>query len=69
MLLLMRRSFDTLVGEWQTVELPFAKFAPIFRAKTVQNAAPLNPSSVASIQVGKLSDLLSLYNSALVSHA
>lgn len=25
------RSFDTVAGEWQTVDLPFSEFVPVFR--------------------------------------
>lgn len=25
------RSFDTVAGEWQTIDLPFSEFVPVFR--------------------------------------
>ncbi|GMH41686.1 hypothetical protein BSKO_09596 [Bryopsis sp. KO-2023] len=45
------RSFDTVDGEWQTINLPFSEFIPVFRAKTVKDGAKLNPTSIASIQL------------------
>lgn len=45
------RSFDTKAGEWHDVQLPFEEFIPLFRAKTVQDGAKLDPSTVTSIQV------------------
>jgi hypothetical protein len=45
------RSFDTKPGEWQTVKLPFREFKPIFRALSVRDGAPLDPSRIASLQV------------------
>ncbi len=46
-----RRSFDTVADEWQTIRLPFSEFAPVFRAKTLKDGAPLDASSVASVQL------------------
>lgn len=45
------RSFDTKDGEWQTIELPFAEFLPVFRAKTLTDGTRLDPTSVFSIQL------------------
>lgn len=44
-------SFDTIKEQWQTVCLPFSSFKPIFRARTVTDAAPLDTSRVASLQL------------------
>ncbi|GJP59841.1 hypothetical protein CLOP_g15469 [Closterium sp. NIES-67] len=44
-------SFDTLAGAWHTVRLPFSSFAPVFRARTVPGAPPLDTSNVASLQL------------------
>lgn len=44
-------SFDTIKKQWQTVRLPFSSFKPIFRARTVTDAAPLDTSRVASLQL------------------
>lgn len=44
-------SFDTIKEQWQTVRLPFSSFKPIFRARTVTDAAPLDTSRVASLQL------------------
>ena len=38
-------------GEWQTIDLPFREFAPVFRAKSLRDGAPLDPSAVSSIQL------------------
>ncbi|CAI5467512.1 unnamed protein product [Closterium sp. Yama58-4] len=44
-------SFDTLAGTWHTVRLPFSSFAPVFRARTVPGAPPLDTSNIASLQL------------------
>lgn len=43
-------SFDTVAGEWITVDIPFSQFIPTFRAKTVDDAPPLNPAHICSFQ-------------------
>lgn len=47
------RSFDTKAGEWQTIDLPFSEFVPVFRARTLKgaDAKPLNASTVYSLQL------------------
>jgi len=45
------RSFDTTDGEWQTIKLPFSEFRPVFRAKTMDNGAKLDKSSITSVQI------------------
>lgn len=47
------RSFDTKAGEWQTIDLPFEEFVPVFRARTVTgaDAKPVDPSTVYSLQI------------------
>lgn len=37
-------------GVWQTVRLPFSKFVPVFRARTVRDAPPLDTSHIYSFQ-------------------
>jgi hypothetical protein len=44
-------AFDTVAGEWMTVRIPFAQMVPVFRAKTLQGAAPLQPQSIRSLQL------------------
>lgn len=44
-------SFDTVADQWTDVRLPFADLRPVFRAKTLENATPLNTSSVRSLQI------------------
>lgn len=44
-------SFDTRAGQWQSVRLPFRDFVPVFRARTVRDAPPLDADRVASIQL------------------
>lgn len=44
-------SFDTLANQWTTVRIPFADLHPVFRAKTVTDAAPFKSSQVISFQV------------------
>ncbi|WCJ27243.1 NAD(P)-binding Rossmann-fold superfamily protein [Euphorbia peplus] len=44
-------SFDTAEGKWQSVRLPFSSLTPIFRAKTVSDAPPFDPSNIVSLQL------------------
>lgn len=44
-------SFDTVADQWISVRIPFAEMIPVFRAKTVNNARPLNPSRICSLQL------------------
>lgn len=43
-------SFDTVANEWLTVDVPFSQFIPTFRARTVDDAPPLNPAQICSLQ-------------------
>ncbi|MED6216443.1 hypothetical protein PIB30_007787 [Stylosanthes scabra] len=43
--------FDTVKGEWQTIQLPFSTLRPVFRARTVSDAPPFDPSNVMSLQL------------------
>jgi uncharacterized protein YbjT (DUF2867 family) len=43
--------FNTTKGEWQTIRLPFSSFVPVFRARTVKDAAPFNTANIASLQI------------------
>ena len=45
------RSFDTSDLEWTTIRIPFAELVPIFRAKTVENASPIDSDQIRSIQL------------------
>ncbi|KAA8515062.1 hypothetical protein F0562_018150 [Nyssa sinensis] len=44
-------SFDTVEGQWQSVRLPFSSLRPIFRARTVSDAPPFDPSQIVSLQL------------------
>lgn len=44
-------SFDTAYNIPFTVRIPFSEFTPVFRAKTVPNAPPLDPSQIYSFQI------------------
>jgi Complex I intermediate-associated protein 30 (CIA30) len=44
-------SFDTIADEWLTVQIPFAQLIPVFRAKTVNAARPLNTTQIRSMQL------------------
>ena len=44
-------SFDTVAQEWLTIQIPFATLKPVFRAKTVEDAPPLNPREIVSFQL------------------
>lgn len=44
------RSFDTVNDQWITVQLPFAQFVPVIRAKTVSGVS-LDLSQIYSLQL------------------
>jgi hypothetical protein len=44
-------SFDTEPQEWTTVRVPFRDLVPIFRAKTVKDAQPIDLSQIRSLQL------------------
>ncbi|KAK9227540.1 hypothetical protein WN943_012593 [Citrus x changshan-huyou] len=44
-------SFDTVEGQWQSIRLPFSSLRPIFRARTVLDAPPFDPSNIVSLQL------------------
>jgi hypothetical protein len=44
-------SFDTEAGQWQRVQIPFADLTPVFRAKTVPDAAPIAQGRIRSLQL------------------
>ncbi|XP_008225254.1 PREDICTED: uncharacterized protein LOC103324919 [Prunus mume] len=43
--------FDTVGDQWQTVRVPFSSLKPIFRARTVSDAPPFDPSNIVSLQL------------------
>ncbi|KAL3003595.1 hypothetical protein AAZX31_08G115900 [Glycine max] len=43
--------FDTEKGKWQSIQVPFSSLSPVFRARTVSNAPPFDPSIVVSLQL------------------
>ena len=43
--------FDTQPATWITVKIPFANLVPVFRAKTVPTAPPINLRQVVSLQI------------------
>ncbi|KAI3966038.1 hypothetical protein MKX01_010995 [Papaver californicum] len=43
--------FDTVKDQWQSIQLPFSSLRPIFRAKTVFEAPPFDPSTIVSLQL------------------
>jgi uncharacterized protein YbjT (DUF2867 family) len=44
-------SFDTVSNSWMSVRIPFASLIPVFRAKTLKDSAPINPSNIYSFQL------------------
>ncbi|XP_077227156.1 NAD(P)-binding Rossmann-fold superfamily protein [Tasmannia lanceolata] len=44
-------SFDTAKDQWQTIRLLFSSLRPIFRARTVLDALPFDPSNIISLQL------------------
>jgi uncharacterized protein YbjT (DUF2867 family) len=43
--------FDTIANEWTTIKIPFPDLVPIFRAKTVSEAAPIDATQICSFQL------------------
>jgi hypothetical protein len=44
-------SFDTVDREWSMVQIPFALLVPVFRARTLPDAPPLDPSRICAVQL------------------
>jgi len=44
-------SFDTIADQWMDVDIPFARLIPVFRARTVPDANPLNVNQIQSLQL------------------
>ncbi|CAJ1938694.1 unnamed protein product [Sphenostylis stenocarpa] len=44
-------SFDTEKGKWQSIRVPFSSLRPVFRARTVSDGPPFDPSIVVSLQL------------------
>lgn len=44
-------SFDTVPREWMTVRIPFNQLTPVFRAKTVNDAAPIQSQHIRAMQM------------------
>ncbi|MBD2346922.1 CIA30 family protein [Anabaena subtropica] len=44
-------SFDTTANTWINIRIPFAELVPVFRAKTVKDAPPIDSSRVSSFQL------------------
>lgn len=44
-------SFDTTLNQWATVQIPFSKLVPVFRAKTVKDVASFNSGRIRSFQL------------------
>lgn len=44
-------SFDTQPNNWITVRIPFETLIPVFRAKTMDSANPLDSSHISSFQL------------------
>ncbi|XP_039124438.1 protein HIGH CHLOROPHYLL FLUORESCENCE PHENOTYPE 173, chloroplastic [Dioscorea cayenensis subsp. rotundata] len=44
-------SFDTTQEQWQSIKIPFSSLRPVFRARTVADAPPFDPSKIFSLQL------------------
>jgi len=44
-------SCDTVANTWINVRVPFAELIPVFRAKTVKDCPPIDPSQICSFQL------------------
>jgi monofunctional biosynthetic peptidoglycan transglycosylase len=43
-----RAMFDTS-GEWQSIELPFSEFQPVYRGRLISGAGPADPSEISQV--------------------
>jgi len=44
-------SFDTVANTWTDIRIPFTDLIPVFRAKTVKDCAPIDPSKIYAFQL------------------
>lgn len=44
-------AFNTLAGEWMTVQVPFVEMVAVQRARTIPNAPPLDARNIRSLQL------------------
>ncbi|GMH30480.1 hypothetical protein Nepgr_032323 [Nepenthes gracilis] len=44
-------SLDTVDGQWQSIQVRFSSLRPVFRARTVSDAPPFDPSRIISLQL------------------
>lgn len=44
-------TFPTTNGEWTDVRIPFSDFKPVFRAKSLRDGKPLDPTNIFAFQV------------------
>jgi hypothetical protein len=44
-------SFDTVADTWTTIQIPFADFIPVFRARTMDNGQQINSGQIRAFQV------------------
>ncbi|MBC8100822.1 MAG: CIA30 family protein [Armatimonadetes bacterium] len=47
--LLHQATFETVAGEWQDIQVPFASFEPTYFGQPARNANPLNPGRISAI--------------------
>ncbi len=43
--------FDTMAGEWVSVDVPFAELVPTFRARSMPDSSPFDPAKTVSFQL------------------
>jgi len=46
-----RNDFASVAGEWMEIDLPFSGFTASFRGRIIDNAAPLDLSSIVQIGI------------------
>lgn len=44
-------SFDTISNSWMNIRIPFGELIPVFRAKTLPDAPPIDSSKICSFQL------------------
>ncbi len=44
-------SFDTVSNSWMNIRIPFGELIPVFRAKTLKDAPPIDSSKICSFQL------------------
>lgn len=44
-----RYHFETDIGQWQTISIPFSKFVPVFRGRILPDVEPVSPKDIQQV--------------------